>query len=82
MPTAPTSSTEFVDLLSEQVTEVIVAVPVVLRVMAFSVVTDVCLPNALKPVNVDEIIAVARGAEPKLRTLISGIVAGETEPEA
>jgi purine-nucleoside phosphorylase len=63
------------------VPEVIVAVHCGLRVSAFSVVTDVCLPDALKPVNVDEIIAVARGAEPKLRTLISGIVAGETSPK-
>lgn len=63
------------------VPEVIVAVHCGLRVMAFSVVTDICLPDALKPVNVDEIIAVARGAEPKLRALISGIVAGETSPK-
>src|SRR4051794_4578875 len=61
------------------VPEVIVAVHCGLRVMAFSVVTDVCLPDALKPVNVEEIIAVARGAEPKLRTLISGIVGSKPE---
>jgi purine-nucleoside phosphorylase len=61
------------------VPEVIVAVHCGLRAMAFSVVTDVCLPDALKPVNVDEIIAVAKSAEPRLRTLITGIVAGERE---
>ena len=44
------------------VPEVIVAAHCGLRVMAFSVVTDVCLPDALQPVNVDEIIAIARGA--------------------
>jgi purine-nucleoside phosphorylase len=59
------------------VPEVIVAAHCGLRVAAFSVVTDVCLPDALQPVNVEEIIAVARGAEPKLRTLIEGIVAEE-----
>jgi purine-nucleoside phosphorylase len=59
------------------VPEVIVAAHCGLRVAAFSVVTDVCLPDALQPVNVEEIIAVARRAEPNLRTLISGIVAEE-----
>ena len=57
------------------VPEIIVAAHCGLRAMAFSVVTDVCLPDALKPVNVDEIIAVAKSAEPRLRTLIAGIVA-------
>jgi purine-nucleoside phosphorylase len=57
------------------VPEVIVAAHAGLRVMAFSVVTDMCLPDALKPVNVAEIIAIANAAEPRLRTLITGIVA-------
>jgi purine-nucleoside phosphorylase len=57
------------------VPEIIVAAHCGLRAMAFSVVTDVCLPDALKPVNVDEIIAVAKSAEPRLRTLITSIVA-------
>jgi purine-nucleoside phosphorylase len=61
------------------VPEVIVAAHCGLRAMAFSVVTDVCLPDALKPVNVEEIIAVARSAEPRLRALITGIVAGERD---
>ncbi len=59
------------------VPEVIVAAHCGLRVLACSVVTDVCLPDALKPVNVDEIIAVANEAAPKLRTLITGVVASE-----
>jgi purine-nucleoside phosphorylase len=57
------------------VPEIIVAAHCGLRAMAFSVVTDVCLPDALKPVNVDEVIAVAKSAEPRLRNLITGIVA-------
>jgi purine-nucleoside phosphorylase len=57
------------------VPEVLVAAHAGLRVLACSIVTDVCLPDALRPVNVEEIIAVAKGAEPKLRTLITGIVA-------
>ncbi len=59
------------------VPEVIVAAHAGLRVMAFSVVTDMCLPDALKSVDVAEIIAVANRAEPRLRTLITGIVADE-----
>jgi len=38
-------------------------------------VTDMCLPDALKPAVVDEIIATANAAEPKLRALVAGIVA-------
>lgn len=56
------------------VPEVIVAAHASLRVMAFSIVTDMCLPDALHAVNVEQIIAVAKDAEPRLRTLITGIV--------
>ena len=57
------------------VPEVITAVHCGLRVVGFSVVTDMCLPDALKPAVVDEIIATANAAEPKLRALVAGIVA-------
>jgi purine-nucleoside phosphorylase len=57
------------------VPEVIVAMHAGLRVMAFSVVTDMCLPDALQPARIEEIVAVANEAEPKLRTLITGILA-------
>jgi purine-nucleoside phosphorylase len=56
------------------VPETIVAAHCGLKVVGFSIVTDMCLPDALKPVNVEEIIAVANAAEPKLRTLVRGIV--------
>ena len=56
------------------VPEVIVAAHAGLRVLAASIVTDMCLPDALHPVNVEQIIAVANAAEPKLRTLVTGIV--------
>ena len=39
-----------------------------------SVVTDMCFPDALKPANVEEIIAVANSARPKLRALVLGIL--------
>lgn len=52
------------------VPEVIVAVHCGLKVVGFSVITDMCLADALKPAEVSEIIAVANEAEPRLRTLV------------
>lgn len=57
------------------VPEVLVAVHAGLRVLGLSIVTDVCFPDALKPVDVAEIIATANEAEPKLRKIILGILA-------
>ena len=57
------------------VPEVIVAVHCGLRVFGVSVVTDMCLPDALEPADVDEIIATAGRAEPKLRALFEGVLA-------
>ncbi|MDE0736803.1 MAG: purine-nucleoside phosphorylase [Pirellulaceae bacterium] len=59
------------------VPEVIVAVHCGLRVVGFSIITDMCLADALQPANVEEIIATANQAEPKLRTLVMGVLAGE-----
>ncbi len=56
------------------VPEVITAVHAGLRTVGLSVITDMCLPDALKPANVPEIIAIANAAEPKLRTLVKGIL--------
>ena len=62
------------------VPETIVAVHCGLRVVGLSVITDMCLPDALKPANVDEIIAAAGEAAPRLEALVRGIVseAGST----
>ncbi|MEQ8789113.1 MAG: purine-nucleoside phosphorylase [Pirellulaceae bacterium] len=60
------------------VPEVIVAVHCGLRVVGFSIITDMCLPDALKPANVEEIIATANAAEPRLTKLVLGVLAGET----
>jgi purine-nucleoside phosphorylase len=57
------------------VPEVIVAVHAGLRVFGLSVVTDLCLPDALAPADIDEIIATANSAEPKLRALVCGVLA-------
>jgi len=59
------------------VPEVIVAVHCGLKVVGFSIVTDMCLPDALKPAVVEEIIATAHAAEPRLRTLVTKLLARE-----
>jgi purine-nucleoside phosphorylase len=57
------------------VPEVIVAVHCGLRSLGLSVITDMCLPDALEPVNLPEIIATANTAEKKLRVLVRRVVA-------
>ena len=59
------------------VPEVIVAVHSGMRVIGFSIITDMCLADALKPANAHEIIAVANAAEPKLTKLVKGVLAEE-----
>ena len=57
------------------VPEVIVAVHGGMKVLGVSIITDSCLPDALKPASVEEIIRVAGEAEPKLTSLIKNVVA-------
>jgi purine-nucleoside phosphorylase len=59
------------------VPEALVAVHAGIRVLGLSIVTDVCFPDSLKPANIEEIIAVANDAEPKLRKIVLGILAQE-----
>jgi purine-nucleoside phosphorylase len=61
------------------VPEVIVAVHAGLRTVGLSVITDMCLPDALKPADVSEIIAIANHAEPKLRALVKGALAHDAQ---
>ena len=56
------------------VPEVLVAVHAGLKVLGFSIVTDLCLPDALEPVKLEEIIAVANAAEAKLRKVVMGVL--------
>lgn len=56
------------------VPEVIVAVHQSMRVLGFSIMTDECFPDALKPVSLQEVIAVANAAEPKLTALMKEVV--------
>jgi purine-nucleoside phosphorylase len=56
------------------VPEDIVAVQSGMEVLGISVITDECFPDALKPVNVQEIIEMANKAEPKLTKILKNVV--------
>lgn len=56
------------------VPEVIAAVHAGVRVLGLSVITDACLPDALTPTSLQEILETARTAEPHLRAVVSGVV--------
>ncbi|HZU34922.1 MAG TPA: purine-nucleoside phosphorylase [Gemmataceae bacterium] len=56
------------------VPEVIVGVHCGLRNLGLSVITDICLPDALQPVSLAEILATAAEAEKKLRVLVRRVV--------
>lgn len=56
------------------VPEVIVARHAGMRVLGFSIVTDMCLPESLEPVNIEKILGVARRTEPRLTTLVRGVL--------
>ena len=56
------------------VPEVLVAVHCGMKVLGLSIITDMALPDALKPAAIDEIIATANGAEPKLTKIVRGVL--------
>jgi purine-nucleoside phosphorylase len=56
------------------VPEVLVAVHGGLRVLGLSIITDLCLPDALEPVSIPDIIATANAAEKKLRVLVRRVI--------
>ncbi len=56
------------------VPEVIVGVHAGMRNLGLSVVTDMCLPDALQPAVLEEILAVANEAEKKLRVVVRRVV--------
>jgi purine-nucleoside phosphorylase len=56
------------------VPEVIVAIHGGMRVLGISIITDACLPDALEPADVAKIIATAKGAEPDLTRLVTGVL--------
>jgi purine-nucleoside phosphorylase len=56
------------------VPEVIVGVHGKMKCLGLSVVTDLCLADALQPVSLPEILHTANEAEPKLRALVKRVV--------
>jgi purine-nucleoside phosphorylase len=56
------------------VPEVLVARHQGLRCLAFSVITDECFPDALEPVSIEDVLAAAGEAEPKLTAVMRGVV--------
>jgi purine-nucleoside phosphorylase len=57
------------------VPEVIVGVHAKMRILGLSVITDMCLPDALEPVSLAEIIKVANEGEKTMRVLVKRVVA-------
>ncbi|MGE5500104.1 MAG: purine-nucleoside phosphorylase [Syntrophothermus sp.] len=54
--------------------ENIVANHMGMRVLGFSIITDECFPDSLKPVNLQEIIAAAMEAEPKMTLIMKEVI--------
>ena len=57
------------------VPEVLTAVHLGLPVLALSAVTNVCRPDSLTPTDGQAVIAAARSTEPKMRDMVSGVIA-------
>jgi purine-nucleoside phosphorylase len=57
------------------VPEIITAVHAGLKSIGLSIITDMCLPDALEPVNLPDIIATANAAEKKLRVIVKRLLA-------
>ncbi|MBI2619543.1 MAG: purine-nucleoside phosphorylase [Ignavibacteriales bacterium] len=56
------------------VPEDIVAVHMGMKVLGFSILTDECFPDTLKPVSLEEVIAVAKEAEPRMTAVMKEVV--------
>lgn len=56
------------------VPEVIAAVHMGMDVLGISVITDECFPDALEPVNIEEVLEAAGMAEPKMTQVITGVL--------
>jgi purine-nucleoside phosphorylase len=56
------------------VPEVIAAVHCGMDVLGFSVITDECFPDALEPVEMKDILEAADIAQPKMTTIITGVL--------
>ena len=56
------------------VPEVLVAIHAGMRVLGLSIITDMCLPDALEPATLERILAVANTAEPKMTEVVKGVL--------
>lgn len=56
------------------VPEVVVAVHAGMQVLGLSIITDMCLPDALEPATLERIVATANAAEPNLTALVRGVL--------
>ncbi len=45
-----------------------------MKVLGISIITDVCFPDALEPIDVTKIIATANSAEPKMTTIFKKVI--------
>jgi purine-nucleoside phosphorylase len=56
------------------VPETIVAVQMGMEVLGVTIVSDLCLPDSLEPVSIEEIVATCNGAEPGLTAMVSDVI--------
>ena len=60
------------------VPETLAAVHMGMEVAGVSVVTDICDPDNLEPVSIEQILAAAAAAEPALARLVRAFIHGES----
>jgi purine-nucleoside phosphorylase len=58
------------------VPEDIVAIQMGMKVFGVSIITDECFPDTLKPITLEEVIAVANKAEPRMTAIMKEVVKG------
>ena len=58
------------------VPEVLVAVHSGMKCLGMAIVTDMCLPDALRPADINEIIKTANAAEKKMTAIVEKVIAG------
>ena len=61
-------------MYKRQVPEVIVANQLQMAVLAFSVLTDACDPENLKPIDIEDIMAMAKKAEQSLIAILLKLI--------
>jgi len=62
------------------VPEAIVAAHCKLRVLALSIITNICMPDRLTAARHEDVMAAAAAAEPKVRRIVRDIIAEEVNP--